>query len=70
VSLLISQGADVGYIADQVGHSTTRFTQDLYRHVFKSSRLQAMRCLNEAIPSGTHPAKPAETPGTGRNNTR
>jgi integrase len=29
VSRLIAQGEDVGYIADQVGHSTTRLTQDL-----------------------------------------
>jgi integrase len=67
VSLLIAQGEDVGYIADQVGHSTTRLTQDLYRHVFKAGRVEAMRRLNGAIPSGTHPAEPAEVPGTGRN---
>ena len=37
VSLLIARGEDIGYIADQVGHSTTRLTQDLYRHVFKGA---------------------------------
>jgi hypothetical protein len=35
---MIHQGEDLGYIADQVGHSTTRLTQDLYRHVFKAAR--------------------------------
>lgn len=65
VSLLIAQGADVGYIADQVGHSTTRLTQDVYRHVFRAVRLEAMRRLEAAIPSSTHPAKHHETAGTG-----
>ena len=65
VSLLIALGEDVGYIADQVGHSTTRLTQDLYRHVFKGARVEAMRRLNAAIPSGNHPAERPETPGAG-----
>jgi integrase len=64
VSLMIHQGEDLGYIADQVGHSTARLTQDLYRHVFKAARVDAMRRLNGAIPSGDHRAEPAETPGT------
>ncbi len=67
VSLLIAQGEDVGYIADQVGHSTTRLTQDLYRHVFKSARVEAMRRLNRAIPSSAEAARPAEAPPAGEN---
>lgn len=70
VSLLIAQGEDVGYIADQVGHSTTRLTQDLYRHVFKGARVEAMRRLNTAIPSGSYPAEPAGTDETGRNSVK
>lgn len=69
VSLLVAQGADVGYIADQVGHSTTRLTQDVYRHVFSAVRAEAMRRLNAAIPSGNHPADGAGTAGTGGNTT-
>lgn len=67
VSMLIDQGEDVGYIADQVGHSTTSLTQDIYRHVFKGARREAMRRLNEAIPSGSHRAEPARTAGTAEN---
>ena len=67
VSLLIAQGEDIGYIADQVGHSTTRLTQDLHRHVFRGARIEAMRRLDGAIPSSTQAAGPAETPSTGEN---
>jgi len=75
VSLLIAQGEDARYIADQVGHSSVKLTQDLYAHVFNRVRVEAMRKLDrwaslgsaEAIPSGNHPAEPAETAGTGEN---
>jgi integrase len=69
VSLLIAQGEDVGYIADQVGHSTTRLTQDLYRHVFNKTRQDAMRKLGAAIPRGIghHRAETDATGGPGRN---
>jgi integrase len=75
VSLLINQGEDPRYIADQVGHSTTRLTTDLYAHMFNRVRVQAMRRLDrwaslgsaEAIPSGAHPAEPADTARTGEN---
>jgi integrase len=56
VSLLIALGEDVGYIADQVGHSTTRLTQDIYRHLFTKTRTEAMRRLHDAT-SFPHPAK-------------
>ena len=67
MSLLIAQGEDVGYIADQVGHSTTRLTQDLYRHVFKGARTEAMRRLNVAIPRTTEVVRQADTSPTGEN---
>jgi hypothetical protein len=74
-SLLAAQGEDVRYIADQLGHSSPRLTQDLYQHVFSRSRVEAMRRLDrwaslgsaEAIPSGNHPAEPAATSGAGEN---
>ena len=66
VSLLIAQGEDPRYIADQVGHSTVRLTQDLYAHVFNRVRVEAMRRLDAwAAPSGNHPAERAGTSGTG-----
>jgi hypothetical protein len=47
----------------QVGHSTTRLTQDLYRHVFKGARIEAMRRLNGAIPySGEAPSQAGTSP--------
>jgi|SRR5215831_2355057 len=61
VSLLIHQREDPRYIADQVGHSTTRLTQDLYAHVFRAARKDAMRRLADAIPSSSHPAERATT---------
>ena len=64
VSLLIALGEDTRYIADQVGHSSTRLTQDLYAHVFSKVRVEAMRRLGAAIPSSKNPAEGAET---GRN---
>ena len=67
MSLLIAQGEDVGYIADQVGHSTTRLTQDLYRHVFKGARVEAMRRLNAAIPHSGEAPSQADTSPPGRN---
>jgi len=46
VSLLAAQGEDVHYIARQVGHSSTRLTEDVYKHVFAKARGEAMRKLN------------------------
>jgi integrase len=67
VSLLIASGEDVGYIADQVGHSTTKLTQDIYRHVFSKVRTDAMRRLDAAIPSSIHPAEGEKAQETGEN---
>jgi integrase len=67
-SLLAAQGEDVRYIADQLGHSSPRLTQEVYQHVFARRRVDAMRRLGAAIPSSIHPAEPAETAGTGGGN--
>lgn len=64
VSLLIAQGEDPRYIADQVGHSTTKLTTDLYAHMFTRTRAEAMRRLGAAMSSSNHPAEQAETPKT------
>lgn len=75
VSILAAQGEDIHYIARQVGHSSTRLTQDIYRHVFAKTRVDAMRRLDRwgalgsapTIPSGAHPAEPDATGRTGGN---
>jgi hypothetical protein len=51
VSLLGAQGADINYIADQVGHTTTRLTQNLYTHVLRRQPRPPWRGLGAAIPS-------------------
>ena len=67
VSILVAQGEDIHYIADQVGHSSTRLTQDLYRHVFAKTRTEAMRRLNAAIPSGKISGRTSRNSGSDRN---
>ncbi len=62
VSLLIALGENTRYIADQVGHSSTRLTEDLYAHVFTRVRVDAMRRLGATIPSSKNPAGLAGTP--------
>ena len=49
VSLLVAQGEDIRYIADQVGHSTTQLTRDVYQHQFSAVRHAAMRKLDRAL---------------------
>ena len=60
---LIALGEDVRYIADQVGHSTTRLIQDLYAHVFSGVKVGAMRRLAASMPFSNLPAEPAESAG-------
>lgn len=48
VSLMAANGEDIGYIADQVGHSSVKLTQDVYRHTFAKARVESMRRLNES----------------------
>jgi integrase len=67
VSLLIDQGEKARYIADQVGHSSTRLTEDLYAHVFKAAKRDAMLKLESAIPYSNHRAEQAATTETSTN---
>jgi integrase len=67
VSLLIAQGEDPRYIADQVGHANVKLTTDLYAHVFTRVRVDAMRRLGDAIRSSNHPAEQAGTASTTAN---
>jgi integrase len=47
VSMLIAQGEDPRYIADQVGHASVKLTTDLYAHIFSRVRVEAMRKLDQ-----------------------
>src|SRR5262249_16750413 len=55
VSQLIDSGEDIRYIADQVGHSSTQLTHDIYAHIFKTKRVEAMRRLNAVYPEAPRP---------------
>ena len=50
--LLAHQGADVHYIARQVGHKNVSLTQDVYRHVLDRARADAMAKLDTARRAG------------------
>ena len=61
ISQLIALGEDTRYIADQVGHSTTQLTENLYAHVFKKVRTEAMRRLGAVMRSNRNPTDPRGT---------
>ena len=65
VSVLAALGVDIKYISEQVGHSTVKLTQDVYRHVLQRQRGETMRKLGAAISSNENPTEPAATPGNG-----
>jgi integrase len=44
-SLLINSDIPVKVISEQLGHAATGITQDLYSHVFASSKVKAMQAL-------------------------
>jgi integrase len=44
-SLLINSDVSPKVISEQLGHASTAITQDLYSHVFASSKLKAMQAL-------------------------
>ena len=58
-------GVDIKYISEQVGHSTVKLTQDVYRHVLQRQRGETMRKLGAAISSNENPTEPAATSGNG-----
>ncbi|MGH3742254.1 MAG: tyrosine-type recombinase/integrase, partial [Micromonosporaceae bacterium] len=44
-SLALEAGIEIKIVADQLGHSTTRITQDLYTHVRRSIHGQAAEAV-------------------------
>jgi integrase len=67
VSLLVAQGEDIGYIADQGRHHSTKLTHDVYRHVLSRTRVDAMRRLGAVFPPSSIIKQDSPgTTGTGR----
>jgi integrase len=48
-SLLINAGVSPKLVAEQLGHASTAITQDLYSHIFESSKVKAMQILELAL---------------------
>jgi integrase len=53
-SLLINNGVSAKAVADQLGHASTGITNDLYAHIFASSKVKNMQVLElaRARPNG------------------
>jgi integrase len=49
-SLALEAGVDIKIVSDQLGHSTTRFTQDLYQHVRRQAHLDAAEKVVALLP--------------------
>ena len=48
-SILINAGVNAKAVADQLGHSRTTTTEDLYAHIFASSKVKTMQVLEMAL---------------------
>lgn len=49
-SLALDAGIDVKLVSDQLGHSTTRITQDLYQHVRLQPQIDAAERVVSLLP--------------------
>ena len=58
-SLLLSNGESLVYVKEQLGHSSTQMTVDIYGHLIPSSNRQAVNALDEDAPKRT-PSTPAK----------
>ena len=59
-SLLLSKGASLVYVKEQLGHSSIQTTVDIYGHLIPSSNRDAVNKLDSTQPSATHP-QPSKT---------
>ena len=48
-SLLINGGVAPKLVSEQMGHASTAITQDLYSHIFESSKVKAMQVLELSL---------------------
>ena len=48
-TLLLDQGHDLGAVADRLGHSSTRLTQDLYRHTLQARAVQLAYAMGDIL---------------------
>jgi integrase len=59
-SLLINSDIPAKVISEQLGHATTGITQDIYSHVFASSRTKAMQALDLKLGAAIKPQTDGE----------
>jgi len=52
-SLLINGGVSAKAVSDQLGHANTTITNDLYAHIFASSKVKSMQVLELALLNGS-----------------
>ena len=64
-SLLINSDVPPKLIAEQLGHASASITQDIYSHIFASSRARAAQALEIALAPKT---EERDTPQTGDRN--
>jgi integrase len=73
-SMLVHQGENPKYVSSQLGHASIQITLDRYAHLYPdekrtaASRLEAQ--IAAAVPSGSHPAEPAEPPRSTENSVK
>jgi len=53
-SLLINGGESAKAVAEQLGHTTTAITNDLYAHIFASSKIKTMQVLEMKLLNEEH----------------
>jgi integrase len=58
-SMLIHSGQDIIYVAAQMGHSRPSITADVYSHLLKARRPQAVKAIDEML-FGSNAATAAE----------
>jgi integrase len=59
-SLLINAGVEAKLVSEQLGHASTAITQDLYSHIFESSKVKSMKVLELALKAAPSPEKDDE----------
>ncbi|MBP1763127.1 MAG: xerC 1 [Firmicutes bacterium] len=51
-SLLINMGVPVKVISEHLGHSNTLTTENIYEHIFHSTKAKASEAISQALASG------------------
>ena len=62
-SLAFAEGLSPKVVAERLGHSTVRLTQDRYQHVIPSLQRQAAKTIDSLPDQGSKTAKEGESFG-------